>query len=84
MGLDVDGYTPREAAQLAVEEMRQLAVDLDLPLYLSDVNIPASAIDDLADGAMGQTRLLVNNPRVLTRDDVVAIYRACAERPDEC
>jgi alcohol dehydrogenase class IV len=84
MGLDVEGFTPREAAQMAVEEMRLLAEDLDLPLYLSDVNIPASAIEDLADGAMGQTRLLVNNPRTLTRDDVVAIYRACAERPDEC
>jgi alcohol dehydrogenase len=84
MGLDVEGFTPREAAQMAVEEMRLLAEDLDLPLYLSDVNIPASAIEDLADGAMGQTRLLVNNPRTLTRDDVVAIYQACAERPDEC
>jgi len=83
MGLDVEGYTPREAAQIAVDEMRQLAVDLDLPLYLSDVNIPASAIDELADGAMGQTRLLVNNPRSISRDDVVAIYQACAERPDE-
>jgi len=47
------------------------------------VNIPASAIDELADGAMGQTRLLVNNPRSISRDDVVAIYQACAERPDE-
>jgi alcohol dehydrogenase class IV len=84
MGLDIEGYTPREAAQMAVEEMRLLADDLDLPLYLSDVNIPSSAIEDLADGAMGQTRLLVNNPRTLTRDDVVAIYHACAERPDEC
>jgi alcohol dehydrogenase class IV len=84
MGLDIEGYTLREAAQMAVEEMRLLADDLDLPLYLSDVNIPSSAIEDLADGAMGQTRLLVNNPRLLTRDDVVAIYHACAERPDEC
>lgn len=84
MGLEVDGYTPREAAEMAVDEMRQLAEDLKLPLYLSDVDIPASAIDELADGAMGQTRLLVNNPRCLTRDDVVAIYRECAQRPESC
>jgi len=82
MGLDVDGLTARDAAQMAVDEMRLLADDLDLPLYLSDVGIPASAIEELTDGAMGQTRLLVNNPRTLTRDDVVAIYRACAERPE--
>jgi alcohol dehydrogenase len=82
MGLDVDGLTAREAAQMAVAEMRLLADDLDLPLYLSDVGIPASAIEELTEGAMGQTRLLVNNPRTLTRDDVVAIYTACAERPE--
>jgi alcohol dehydrogenase len=84
MGLETEGYTPREVAQMAVDEMRLLADDLNLPLYLSDVNIPASAIEELADGAMGQTRLLVNNPRCLSRDDVVAIYRECAQRPETC
>jgi alcohol dehydrogenase class IV len=61
--------------------MKQLAADLDLPMYLSDVGIPADAIEELTEGAMGQTRLLVNNPRDLSRDDVVTIYSACAERP---
>jgi len=83
MGLTRNGATQREAAQRAVDEMKLLAADLDLPMYLSDVGIPANAIEDLADGAMGQTRLLVNNPRTLTRDDVVAIYNACARRPVE-
>jgi len=83
MGVPDDGATPRETAQRVVDEMKLLAADLDLPMYLSDVGIPADAIEDLADGAMGQTRLLVNNPRTLTREDVVAIYYACAERPAE-
>ncbi|HMK93165.1 MAG TPA: hypothetical protein VK576_09205, partial [Thermoleophilia bacterium] len=49
--------------------------------YLSDVNIPTSAIAELADGAMTQQRLLVNNPRRLTRDDIIAIYENGAVRP---
>jgi alcohol dehydrogenase class IV len=84
MGLHVAGLTPREAAQATVEALKQLAQDLEVPQYLSDVNIPESAIEELADGAMGQTRLLVNNPRSLTREDVIEIYKRCAVRPDEC
>jgi alcohol dehydrogenase len=83
MGLYVDGLTPREVGDKVVAALKQLAEDLKVPQYLSDVNIPASAIDQLADGAMGQTRLLVNNPRALTRDDVVEIYERCAVRPEE-
>ena len=79
----MDGLTPREVGDEVIEALKQLAADLDVPQYLSDVNIPDSAIDQLADAAMGQTRLLVNNPRSLTRDDVVEIYRRCAVRPDE-
>jgi len=81
MGENVQGLSVRDAAVRAVEAMRQLAVDIQVPQYLSDVGIPESAIDDLADGAMTQTRLLVNNPRRLTRDDIVQIYRNAAVRP---
>ena len=83
MGLFVDGLTPREAGDEAIEGAQAAAMDLEVPQYLSDVNIPDSAIDQLADAAMGQTRLLVNNPRSLTRDDVAEIYRRCAVRPGE-
>jgi alcohol dehydrogenase class IV len=82
MGENVQGLSVRDAAVRAVAAMRQLAVDIQVPQYLSDVGIPESAIDDLADGAMTQTRLLVNNPRRLTRDDIVQIYRNAAVRPD--
>jgi alcohol dehydrogenase class IV len=81
MGLAMDGLTPREAADVVVAALKQLALDLDVPQYLSDVGIPETAIENLADGAMGQTRLLVNNPRAMTRDDIVEIYHRCAVRP---
>jgi alcohol dehydrogenase class IV len=82
MGLHVCDLTPREVAQEVVEALKVLAEDLGVPQYLSDVGIPESAIEDLADGAMGQTTLLASNPRTLTRDDAIKIYQRCALRPE--
>jgi len=81
MGENLSGLSVREAADKTLAAMRTLANDLNVPQYLSDVGIPESAIDDLTDGAMTQTRLLTNNPRKLTRDDIVQIYRNMALRP---
>jgi len=81
LGENVEGLSVREGAEKTLAALRQLAEDLQVPLYLSDVGIPESAIEEMADSAMGQVRLLNNNPRKLTRDDVVQIYRNCAVRP---
>ena len=81
MGENIQGLSVREAAARSVEAMKQLAIDIQVPQYLSDVNIPESAIEELTDGAMTQTRLLVNNPRRLTRDDIIQIYKNGAVRP---
>ena len=56
--------------------LSRLAARLGLPERLRDVGIPAEALDKLADDAMQQTRLLINNPRPLTRADALAIYTA--------
>jgi len=81
MGENISGLSVRDAAARSVEAMKQLAVDIQVPQYLSDVGIPESAIDEMADSAMTQTRLLVNNPRRLSRDDIIAIYHNGAVRP---
>jgi alcohol dehydrogenase class IV len=58
------------------EELAGLSVRCGLQPRLRDLGIPEEALDLLADDAMKQTRLLVNNPRPLTRADAVSIYRA--------
>ncbi|MBN9601936.1 MAG: iron-containing alcohol dehydrogenase [Afipia felis] len=63
------------AAEL-VKWLAQLPVELGLPTRLRDVGIAESDLDALAEDAMKQTRLLVNNPRELTQADVLGIYRA--------
>ena len=81
MGETMEGLSVREGADKTVDAMRQLAEDLQVPIYLSDVGIPESAIDDLVKGALTQGRLWANNPRKLTADDMVQIYQNCAVRP---
>jgi alcohol dehydrogenase class IV len=59
-----------------IDAMRQLIGDLSLPATLQQARIPEEDLEMLAGEAMLQQRLLVNNPREVTRDDALAIYRA--------
>jgi alcohol dehydrogenase class IV len=81
MGENMEGLSDREAADVTVDALRLLADDLNVPQYLSDVEIPESAIPDLVEGAMTQARLWNNNPRKFTRDDMEQVYRNMAVRP---
>lgn len=58
------------------DALAQLSVDCGLPQRLRDLGITEEWLPKLAKDAMNQTRLLVNNPRLLTEDDALAIYRA--------
>ncbi|MBX9587710.1 MAG: iron-containing alcohol dehydrogenase [Hyphomonadaceae bacterium] len=53
-----------------------LATDLGLPTRLRDVGIKQEHVGQLAEDAMKQTRLLVNNPREVTLRDASEIYGA--------
>ena len=59
-----------------IEEITALSSRLKLPPRLRDADIPQDAVPKLAEDAMLQTRLLVNNPRPLTLEDAQAIYSA--------
>ena len=74
---DID--TQRPAGQICtdfIERMSALNQNLGLEKGLSEVGITPADIDKLAEHAMNQTRLLVNNPRELTLNDIRQIYRA--------
>jgi alcohol dehydrogenase class IV len=64
-----------EKAALLVQRLSELPVELELPTRLSQVGIGESDLAVLADDAMKQTRLLVNNPREIGYDDALAIYK---------
>ncbi len=75
LGENTAGLSTRDAANTAVEAMRNLAADLKIPGHLSEFGIEEKHIPELAEGVMKVTRLLANNPRYLTRQDAEDIYR---------
>lgn len=75
LGEVTTGKTNREKALMAVEALRVLSRDLQIPAHLSDFGVEEEDIPNLADGVMKVTRLLANNPREITRADAEAIYR---------
>nr|WP_315221311.1 iron-containing alcohol dehydrogenase [uncultured Duganella sp.] len=63
-------------AEALVVAMQQMATITGIERTLQQVGIKETDLDQLADDAMLQTRLLGNNPRTVTRDDARAIYAA--------
>ena len=71
------GYRAASAADGAsafIAEIVAICRDCEVPASLSAVGIGETDLPKLAEDAMQQTRLLVNNPRELSRDQVFAIY----------
>lgn len=58
-----------------IEYLRELPETLGLPTRLSEVGISQGDVPQLASDAMLQTRLLINNPRDISEDDALTIYR---------
>jgi len=76
MALHVGGLDDHAAAAAFVQALHQLNTDLGIPDNLKSLGIQAHDLDGLVDGAAKVTRLLDNNPRAMTRDDMRQIYAA--------
>ncbi len=63
-----------ETAEKGVEKIKELIAACGIPARLKDVDIPQSAIPQMAADTMKITRLLKNNPRPVTYQDAVDIY----------
>jgi alcohol dehydrogenase class IV len=69
------GGSPEARAAAFIDSLEALPAELGLPSRLAEVGIAARDVEALADDAMRQTRLLVNNPREVTREDAIGLYR---------
>ncbi|MFT6557959.1 iron-containing alcohol dehydrogenase [Sneathiella sp.] len=58
-----------------IDRLADLSRDLGLETTLREVGIQEQDLVKLADAAMEQTRLLVNNPRPVTHQDALTIYQ---------
>ena len=74
MGVDTTGMSLEEAAGESVGAVRTLAADIGIPQRVRDVGVPREALESLAEASMKVTRLLNNNPKKLTPDDVRQIW----------
>jgi alcohol dehydrogenase class IV len=68
------GMNVAQRARLFVDAVAAICRDCNVPASLADVGIARSDLKRLAEDAMKQTRLLVNNPREVSFDDALAIY----------
>jgi len=74
MGERIEGLSERDAALKGVEAIKQLCVDLSIPLHLRDFGIKEDVLDHLSEQAFGIKRIIDNNPRKLTLADIKKIY----------
>jgi alcohol dehydrogenase len=75
IGAPVAGSDEARTAAL-IAELRKLIDDVQLPATLRAAQVRENDLQMLAEDAMLQQRLLINNPRDVTYDDALAIYRA--------
>lgn len=79
VGEPVSGSDEARTAAL-VASLRQLIDDVQLPATLREAQVKESDLEMLAEDAMLQQRLLINNPRDVAYDDALAIYRNAYSR----
>ncbi len=63
-------------AEALIDELERICVAIGLERRLADVGIGANDLPAMADEGITIERLLVNNPKVMNRDDIFAIYEA--------
>lgn len=58
----------------APKTVRAIYKDLKIPQSLTELKVHKDAIPDMAKAAMNVTRLMGNNPRSMTVEDVESVY----------
>lgn len=74
LGEKVDHLPLLEQAYRAAEAVKAIYGDLKIPQSLTELGVPQEAIPDMAKAAMNVTRLMANNPRGMTVEDIERIY----------
>jgi alcohol dehydrogenase class IV len=74
MGRATADHDDAAACEVFIGHLAGLGAQFGLPTRLREVGVQPTDLDRLADDALLQTRLLVNNPRPLTRDDARRLY----------
>ena len=79
MDQDMDGLSDRENASMVSEAVFELAEDIGVPMTLTELNIPEDSIPEMAKAAMQVAVPIANNPRPMTVEAAMEIYRNAYE-----
>ena len=74
MDVWTDGLDDMAAAELSVEAVRTLSLEVGIPDNLAQLGIEEDRIPQMAEDAMGSRNVIVN-PRKTTLDDIIDLYR---------
>ena len=74
LGANVEGLSPREAADKAIDALMEVAAMVKMPTNLTEINADRAKIQEWVEGAYNEKRLLGNTPRVLSKEDIAEIY----------
>jgi alcohol dehydrogenase class IV len=73
MGENIAGLTTMEKAWKAVDAVRKLSQDIEIPRRLSDFHVNAEKMEEMAKDAIKSGNIQVN-PRKTTIQDLIALY----------
>ena len=79
MDQDMEGLSGRENASLVSEAVFELAEDIGVPMTLAELNIPEDSIPEMAKAAIQVAVPIANNPRPMTVEAAMDIYRNAYE-----
>lgn len=74
MGLPVSGLSAADAADQLIKSLFALTRDLQMTVSLRDRGLTADDIEGMVEAASKVTRLLNNNPKPMTREDIRTVY----------
>ena len=75
MKLEIQGHSTEDIVAQVLDAIEKICRDVEIPATLKHFGIPEQDIQTLAVEASKVTRLLRNNPRKLTVDEIEEIYR---------
>ncbi|WP_206808506.1 iron-containing alcohol dehydrogenase [Paradesulfitobacterium ferrireducens] len=74
MGEDLQGLSVREAADVAIDAIQNLAMDVGIPSGLRELGVKEEDFEVMAQNAMKDATSFTN-PRILTLQEVIELYR---------
>ena len=74
MGENIEGLSPEEAADKAIDAIKKLAADIGIPSGLKELGAKEEDLELLAEHAM-QDVCRLTNPRELSKEEIIEIYR---------